>query len=264
MNKALERARQIAGQFRKTAGPRPLARAKEAAGELYIYEMIGGNFWGEGLTAKSVTEALDKMKGVSNLNVYINSEGGDVFEGKAIYNALKRFEATKTVYIDGIAASAATLIAMSGDKIITAANATWMIHEVWTLAMGNASELRAAADVLEKENEALAGTYVTRTKNTLEQVKEWMAAETWMSAQEALDRGFTDEITEQEQEDEEEQVAASLRRPLIAAYNHPPDKLMGKRASNAARLAALDVSIMQRRASPASQRTGQPGASKAK
>lgn len=256
---ALERASLIASQFRNKAGPRPLAKAKDDTGDLYIYELIGGGFWSSGITAKQVTEALDKMKDIKTLNVYINSEGGDVFEGKAIYNAIKRHSARKVVHVDGIAASAATLVAMAGDEIRTAANATWMIHEVWTVAMGNASELRAAADVLEKENGSLADTYVRRTGNSAEQVREWMAAETWMNAQEALDRKFTDKITEDEEE--EPAAAAATRRPLLAVYKNTPERLLGKRAANAARLAACDVTIMQNtRASPGSTRTGQPGA----
>jgi ATP-dependent protease ClpP protease subunit len=139
------------------------AAKKDTRGELFIYEQIGESFWGGGVSAKSVIDQLEKLKGVSQLDIRINSEGGDVFDGKAIYNALRRFAANKTVYIDGLAASAATFIAMAGDRIVTAENATWMIHEASGLAMGNAGTLRDLADVLDGENAAIAGIYAART-----------------------------------------------------------------------------------------------------
>lgn len=171
---------------------------KASTGALYIYEAIGEDWWtGGGVTAKSVQAALDSLKGVKNLDIFINSEGGDVFEAKAIYAQLKRFDAVKTVHVDGIAASAATFIAMAGDKIITAAMANWMVHEAWGIAAGPAGDLRAYADLLDLQNEDIAGAYARKTGSPIEEMRALMAAETWMSATKALELKFTDEIAEE-------------------------------------------------------------------
>lgn len=210
----LQRAHRLAAKYKEAKGPRPLFAEQSAAkGSLYIYETIGEDFWsGGGLTAKSVSEALAQMSGVKTLDIFINSGGGDIFEAKAIYSQLRRFNAERVVHIDGIAASAATFIAMAGDRIITAPSATWMIHEVWAFAGGRASEMRALADVLDLENKAFAETYAKRTGQSVEDVLAWMNAETWMSAAEAKERGFTDEIAESETaDDESESLAAALR-----------------------------------------------------
>lgn len=242
--------------------------AKDASGELYIYEMIGAGFFGDGITASSVKDALDKVRGVKALNIYVNSEGGDVFEGKAIHNLLKRFDAEKTLYVDGICASIATHIAMAADRVVTAANATWMIHEAWSLAMGSAKDLRAMADVLEKETLSLAETYVGKTgkKCSLSELQQMMADETWMNAKEALKCGLSDAIGEEPDGDEEEEPDGDEEKrtknyahplaetkPLLSVFAKTPDAYLGKRAANAARIAARDVVVMKlshRRASP--------------
>lgn len=196
MKHAFAKAHEFAARHRAALGKVPELFAKaETVGSLYIYEVIGQDWWtGGGVTGKSVVEALSALDGVKTLNIYINSEGGDVFEAKAIYENLVRFQADKVVHVDGIAASAASFVAMAGDTIITAPAATWMIHEAWSVALGRASDMRAMADVLDLENKALAETYAKRTGQTVDQVLQWMSEETWMSAQEAVDRGFSDQI----------------------------------------------------------------------
>jgi ATP-dependent Clp protease protease subunit len=214
------KAREVAQRHRQTAKPGTLFAFTENAtkGELYIYEVIGEDWWtGGGVTAKKVVEALDAMKGVKTLDVYINSEGGDVFEAKAIFENLKRFGAEKTVHVDGIAASAATFIAMAGDTIITAPAATWMVHEAWSVALGRAEDMRAMADVLDMENRAIAETYATRTGQPVDEMLALMAAETWMNAREARDRGFTDEIARQDEGADDEKMAATSRVAVIAS-----------------------------------------------
>lgn len=208
-----EVARKLAARYRAAAGQRPLFRADAEAqrASLYIYEVIGEDWWtGEGLTAKKVADALAQMKGAKTLDIYINSEGGDIFEAKAIYAQLRRFEGERIVHVDGIAASAATFVAMAGDRIITAPAATWMIHEVWARGAGRAGDLRALADVLDMENQVFAETYARRTGRSVEDVLAWMAAETWMSATEAKARGFTDEIAEAGDSSGESLAAALL------------------------------------------------------
>lgn len=220
MRRPFAKAHEIANRFRGSAEKKPLFNKKEKTGSLYVYEVIGEDWWtGGGVTAKKVVEALDQMKDVKNLDIFINSEGGDVFEAKAIFANLKRFDAEKTVYIDGIAASAATFIAMAGDKIITAPAATWMVHEAWSIAMGRAGDMRAMADVLDLENQAIAETYAKRTGRSVDEMVKLMAAETWMSAQEAKDNGFTDEIAE---DDNETENSAS---PLVAAASRTQERI---------------------------------------
>jgi ATP-dependent Clp protease protease subunit len=153
------------------------------------------------------------------LDIFINSEGGDVFEAKAIYAQLKRFgaDAEVIVHIDGIAASAATFVAMAGDKIITAPEATWMVHEAWTLAMGNAGDLRDTADLLDMMNEDIAAIYAKRTGRSVEEMRAMMSVETWMNAQEAKDAKFTDEIASYDDGEDEEDVVEAKSTLKVAA-----------------------------------------------
>lgn len=209
------RARQLAARFRQETGRAPF-RAEVSGGRasLYIYDTIGEDWWtGGGVTAKSVQAALEGMKGASALDIYINSPGGDIYEAKAILAQLERFKAggrEVIVHVDGIAASAATYIAMVGDRIVTARDATWMIHNVWTIAMGNADSMRETADLLDKEDGIFAERYAERTGQIVEDVRAWMAAETWMTAVEAKARGFTDEISEADASGDSADVAALL------------------------------------------------------
>jgi ATP-dependent Clp protease protease subunit len=202
-----------------------------AVGELYIYEPIGWDCWTDsGITGNSVKEALDAMEGVKLLNIFINCEGGDVFEAKAIYSQLKRFQAEKIVHIDGIAASAATFIAMAGDRIKTSPVATWMVHQAWTGAAGRAVDLRACADLLDLENNTIAETYARRTKKTPAEMLDLMSAPpdgTWMNAAKALELGFTDEIVEDAEEGDAEGAKNSVRSPMFNALQLTRDRLKG-------------------------------------
>lgn len=189
---SLERAQATAAGGR--GKPALAAQKKGSEGELLIYAEIGASWWSEGVTAAQVVEKLDALKGVSKLSVRINSGGGDVWEGKAIGNAIRRFDAAeKVTYVDGIAASAATSIALACPKVVTAVDATWMIHEAAWFAMGWAEDLRAAADVLDLENDIIANTYARKTGKSVAECRTAMAAETWMNAAQALDFGLSDE-----------------------------------------------------------------------
>jgi ATP-dependent protease ClpP protease subunit len=198
MPRALERAREIAMGFRGgTASPALLAAKKndKGEGELIIYAPIGQSFWEEGVTDKQVIEKLEELKGIRKLSVRINSEGGSVWDGKAIENAIRRFDCEeKVTYVDGLAASAATFIAMACPKVVSAPNATWMIHEAAWMAIGRASDLRSVADVLDKENRTIAETYARKCGKSVEECLDMMAKETWMNAEESMEHGFTDEI----------------------------------------------------------------------
>ena len=203
------------------------ANKGDEVGELLLYgDISSSTWWGDEVTPKDFKKDLDALGDVKNLNIYINSGGGDVFAGQAIHSMLKRHNATKTVYVDGLAASIASVIAMAGDKVIMPKNAMMMIHNAWTMAVGNAGDFRKLADDMDKIDETIVATYQTKTGKEAEQIAEWMGAETWMTAQEAVERGFADEI------EEDKQIAASVgsgffmlgdQRFEVTRYSNPPE-----------------------------------------
>ncbi len=158
--------------------------AAEKVGELHIYDVIGKDFWGDGISAADVVQALRELEGASRLDVRINSPGGNVWQGLAIYNILKAFPAPKHVYVDGLAASIASIVAMAGDRIVTGKNAQWMIHEPRTrlIERGTADDLRKTADAIDKMRDGMCATYCDRTKQKQAEMLAWMGAETWSTA----------------------------------------------------------------------------------
>lgn len=170
-------------------------KAADKRAELLLYGDISTTSWfGDEITPKQFKADLDALGNISELDIYINSGGGDVFAGFAIYNMLKRHAATKTVYIDGLAASIASVIAMAGDKIIMPENSMMMIHNSWTFAAGNKAQLRKIADEMEKIDGSLVGIYVTKTGKSSENIAALLDAETWFTATEAVEAGLADEI----------------------------------------------------------------------
>jgi len=149
-----------------------------------------------GTSAKAVRNALRDTSDAKKLNVYINSAGGEVTEGLAIYNLLCGHSAFKTVEIGGLAASMASIIAMAGNKIVMPKNSFMMIHNPWAGVMGEADDMRQTADLLDKFRDQLAGIYVARTGQSLDAVLAAMAAETWMTGDEALALGYCTSVTE--------------------------------------------------------------------
>ena len=169
------------------------AKSKNEA-EILLYDVIGGyNSDWEKQTAKWFINKLKALGDVENVTLRINSVGGDVFEAQAIYSYLKTHKAHKTVRIDGLAASAASLIAMAGDRIVMPENALMMIHNPAMLAWGEASEMREAADILDKVRDTIAAVYVARTGIGYDEIRTMMDEETWMTADEAKEKGFCDE-----------------------------------------------------------------------
>lgn len=168
------------------------AKADKRA-EIWIYEQIGEDFWGDGVGAKQFTADL-KALDATHIDLHLNSPGGAVFDGNAIYNALRNHPATVTTYIDGLAASIASVIALAGDHVVMASNALYMIHEPWGMALGTADEMRKTADVLDKTRDTIVGVYASKTGSSDEELLAAMSAETWYSADEALAAGFVDEV----------------------------------------------------------------------
>ena len=158
---------------------------------VFIYDEIG--YWGT--TAKDFADELKALGAVSKITVRINSGGGEVFAGIAIHNLLKSHPATVTVIIDGIAASIASVIAMAGDTVEMPANAMMMIHNPSWWASGTADEMREAADVLDQIKKSLVAAYRGKTNLDDARVSELMTASSWLTASEAKDLGFCDEVT---------------------------------------------------------------------
>ena len=172
-----------------------LVKNDDKNAELMLYGDIAESFWGDTISAKEVTEYLAGLD-VENITVYINSNGGVVDTAVAINNALRRHKAKVTVNIDGIAASAATLITCAGDTVKMPKNALFMIHNPLTIAMGDSEEMRKQADVLEKYKNSIMETYLQKVNIDKEKLSELMDNESWLSAEEALEYGFIDEIIE--------------------------------------------------------------------
>lgn len=170
----------------------------ETEAEVVIYDQIGGGFWSEGISAKQFSEELKKLpETTKNINVRINSPGGDVFDGIAIYNRLKQHKAKKTVYIDGLAASIASVIALAGDEIIMGDGALYMVHLPWTWAMGNRSELDNVINRLTDIEEQMLGIYSKKSKISRTEMRALLEAETWMNADDAIEKGFADKKSEE-------------------------------------------------------------------
>jgi len=166
------------------------ALAAPNAAEISIYDEIG--MWG--VTAKQFISDLKALGDVKDITVSINSPGGSVFDGLAIYNVLRASGANITVKVMGIAASIASIIAMAGKKIVMPENSFMMIHNPLNVVKGNADDMREMADILDKVGSSLVATYVARTGKSEEEVKALMDAETLMTATEAKEFGFADEV----------------------------------------------------------------------
>jgi ATP-dependent Clp protease protease subunit len=161
---------------------------------IYLYDVID-KYWG--ISAQNFVKALADIK-ASTIHLRINSPGGDVFEARAIKTALEQHSARVVVHIDGIAASAASFIMLAGEEIEMSRGAMVMVHNAWSFAVGNANDLRATADLLDKVDGQIANDYARKTGETVDAVKAWMTAETWFTEDEALEAKLIDRIYEKE------------------------------------------------------------------
>lgn len=177
----------------------PEIRAAQAASRtIDIMDVIGADWYGDGITGRSVKAALEEM-GPGEVHVDINSPGGDYFEGIAIYNLLREHEGKVTVRILGLAASAASVVAMAGDEVRIGATASLMIHNAWGVVIGNRNDLIAAAKTLEGFDEVMAGLYAEISDYDVEQIAQMMDNETWFSGREAVEHKFADALLEDDQ-----------------------------------------------------------------
>lgn len=204
------------------------ASSKGKKGELVFYGPVGASFWEDSITAKSVSSALKDMGEVDEIEIRINSVGGDVFEGVAIYNRLAQHKAKKVVYVDALAASIASIIAMAGDEILVGDGAEIMVHKPWTIAAGDSSDFLNVVDRLDDVEENLVTIYSKRTGLGRSEIKEMLAKETWLDADTAIEEGFATAKAELP----DYQIAASMVKPDIekASWINKAPKNFGEKA----------------------------------
>ena len=163
--------------------------------DLYIYGDVTSWPWYESdVSAYLLSKKLEELKDIAEINVYINSYGGEVAEGLAIYNALKRHKAKVNTYCDGFACSISSVIFMAGNERNMSDTSTLMIHNAWSWASGNAHDFRKQADDLEKITQLSVNAYMSQVSITEEELKTMMDEETWLMPQEALEYGFATSI----------------------------------------------------------------------
>lgn len=198
--------------------------------DIFIYgEITPYAFEGEGEhSAQSFKNALNELKDVEVINLYVNSPGGSVFEGITIHNMLKRHEAKVIAHVDALAASIASVIIMAADEIRMPRNSMLMIHNPWTLVVGNANELRKQADDLDRIGNSSKQSYLTKAGDKLDEDKlqEMLDAETWLSADEAFEHGLCDVI------EEANEMVASIDNEFLGRYKNVPESLQGGKSTN--------------------------------
>lgn len=168
--------------------------AEDEKNTISILDAIGSDPWtGEGVTAKRISAALRSIGG-ADVTVSINSPGGDMFEGLAIYNILREYKGRVTVKVLGLAASAASVIAMAADELQIARSGFLMIHNAWTVAAGNRHQFREVAEMMEPFDASMADIYAARTGGDIEAMQQLMDAETWIGGSAAVEQGFADSL----------------------------------------------------------------------
>jgi len=209
----------------RTKAPVNLVR-NAAVASLYIYDIIDA-YWG--VSATSVIEAVTQAAGAEELHVYINSPGGDVFEGRAIMAAISRFQGKTVAHVDSLCASAATGIALACNEVEMSDGAFFMIHNASCMAWGDKTDLRTTADLLQKVEGSIIADYTAKTGKPEAEIVAWMEAETWFSAAEAVEHGFVDRLAQAPAEKAKAENVWNL-----AAYAKAPANVAAPRAAEPA------------------------------
>lgn len=199
----------------------PQAADTEDENTITMFDVIGEDFWtGGGVTAKRISAALRRI-GDNDVTVKINSPGGDLMEGIAIYNLLRKHKAKVTVEVLGWAASAASIIAMAGDEIRMGLGTFMMVHNAWGIVVGNRHDMREAADIFDGFDSAIADIYEARTGSKRDDIVKLMDAETFMGPSEAVKNGFADEVDD------------AIAKPDGEAHNSAHGDIQAKRKLDA-------------------------------
>ncbi|WP_140920893.1 head maturation protease, ClpP-related [Limnobaculum xujianqingii] len=188
-----------------------------------VFDVIGHDYWGDGVTAKRIAGALRSMNG-ADVTVNINSPGGDMFEGLAIYNLLREYQGKVTVKVLGIAASAASVIAMAGDEVQIGRGAFLMIHNCWVVAMGNRHDFAGVAESLEPFDNAMADIYAARSGLDIKTIHDLMDAESYIGGSDAVEKGLADSLLSADavsQDDDSPSAALRKLDALLAKTNTP-------------------------------------------
>lgn len=193
----------------------PLAADGENRPAILLYDVIDP-WWGA--SAESMKRTLMNID-APDIDLFINSPGGDVFEATAMHSALISHPANIHVHIEGYAASAATRVAMAGNSVEIAESGFYMIHYAWTLALGNSTEIRQVADMLDKVDATIVADYMNKTGKDEQQVRDWMAAETWFTAAEAVEHGFVDKVI---QPGTSNKITTNARNWNLGVYQNAP------------------------------------------
>lgn len=236
--------------------PPPQAKAAPSTGTLYLYDAIGSDGF-TGVGEKDVVAALAELRaaGHTDLEVRVSSPGGSVFAGLAIYRAIAEWKGKKTCMVDSLAASAASFIMLACDRVLIAPQAMVMVHEAQGVAFGRAEDMEATAALLRKANDSIVGIYSTRTKMDPDQAREYMAAETWFTAQQAVDAGLATAVLE----DDREPVSANsdAASAVMATFKNTPQQLRPLVKPEA--LLRLEMRLLREKLSKASSRGVTPG-----
>lgn len=197
--------------------------ARQDDNSISIFDVIGADYWGDGVTASRIAGALRSLDG-ADVTVNINSPGGDMFEGLAIYNLLREYKGKVTVKVLGLAASAASIIAMAGDEVQIGRGAFLMIHNCWVYAMGNRHDLAQIAADMEPFDKAMGDIYSARSGLSLEDVSAMMDGETYIGGSDAVEKGFADRLLSADEiADDDDSPSAALRKldALLAKTDTP-------------------------------------------
>lgn len=223
---------------------------------LDIFDTIGEDFFGFGVSSRSVSELLASNPDADVIKVRINSSGGDVFEGNTIFNLLKAHAAEVHVEVHGLAASMASIVALAGDTVTMAENAMFMIHNPWAVVLGNAEGMRKKAELLDKVKATLVDVYARASGKTKGKVSKMMNAETWLTAKEAKAEGFIDKVVESfESTPAANDDAAARIFATLNTFEHSPTHLVAQYVSNRGReLIAAHTTPTERKAQPKTER----------
>ncbi|KYP85622.1 peptidase S14 [bacteria symbiont BFo1 of Frankliniella occidentalis] len=197
--------------------------ARQDDNSISIFDVIGADYWGDGVTASRIAGALRSLDG-ADVTVNINSPGGDMFEGLAIYNLLREYKGKVTVKVLGLAASAASIIAMAGDEVQIGRGAFLMIHNCWVYAMGNRHDLAQIAADMEPFDKAMGDIYSARSGLSLDDVSAMMDGETYIGGSDAVEKGFADRLLSADEiADDDDSPSAALRKldALLAKTDTP-------------------------------------------
>lgn len=210
---------------------------------VYLYDEIG---W-FGVVAEDFVKDLNAITS-KTIHLHVNSPGGAVFDGIAIFNAIKQHKSKVIAHIDGLAASISSIIVMAADEIRISENAYFMIHEPWSMVVGNATDLRKEADLLDKVAGTIMKTYTDKSGKTADEIKPLMEAETWLTAEQSTDFGFADSIEKSEKDDKKKARMATLFD--LSAFGNVPEalKIKAEPTAREAEKALRDVGFNKQQA----------------